>query len=90
LWSRCRRPTATPGVRRPRHPDFDRKITRHLAFGYGVHQCLGQNIARAELKTILPRLCERFPGLRLATPLDEVEMDTYGTNYGVRKLLVTW
>jgi cytochrome P450 len=74
----------------PGTPDFDRKITRHLAFGYGVHQCLGQNVARAELKTILPRLFQRFPGLRLATPLDEVEMDTYGTNYGVRKLLVTW
>ncbi|MFJ8816379.1 cytochrome P450 [Amycolatopsis thermoflava] len=74
----------------PDEPDFDRKITRHLAFGYGVHQCLGQNVARAELKTILPRLFQRFPGLKLATPLEEVEMDTYGTNYGVRKMLVTW
>jgi cytochrome P450 len=74
----------------PDTPDFDRKMTRHLAFGYGVHQCLGQNVARAELKTILPRLFERFPGLRLATPPQEVEMDTYGTNYGVRKMLVTW
>ena len=74
----------------PDTPDFDRKMTRHLAFGYGVHQCLGQNVARAELKTVLPRLFERFPGLRLATPPEEVEMDTYGTNYGVRKMLVTW
>jgi cytochrome P450 len=74
----------------PDEPDFDRKMTRHLAFGYGVHQCLGQNIARAELKTILPQLFQRFPGLKLATPLDEVEMDAYGTNYGVKKMLVTW
>ncbi|HWD05807.1 MAG TPA: cytochrome P450 [Amycolatopsis sp.] len=74
----------------PDTPDFERAMTRHLAFGYGVHQCLGQNVARAELKTILPRLFERFPGLRLATPLEDVEMDTYGTNYGVRKMLVTW
>jgi cytochrome P450 len=74
----------------PDEPDFDRKMTRHLAFGYGVHQCLGQNIARAELKTILPQLFARFPGLKLATSLDEVEMDTYGTNYGVKKMLVTW
>jgi cytochrome P450 len=74
----------------PDEPDFDRKMTRHLAFGYGAHQCLGQNIARAELKTLLPQLFARFPGIKLATPLDEVEMDTYGTNYGVRKLLVTW
>ncbi|SEP48637.1 cytochrome P450 [Amycolatopsis saalfeldensis] len=75
---------------RPDSPDFERAMTRHLAFGYGVHQCLGQNVARAELKTILPRLFERFPGLRLATPLEDVEMDTHGTNYGVRKMLVTW
>jgi cytochrome P450 len=74
----------------PDEPDFDRKMTRHLAFGYGVHQCLGQNVARAELKTILPQLFARFPGLKLATPLDEVEMDTYGTNYGVKKMLVSW
>ncbi|MFJ4923810.1 cytochrome P450 [Streptomyces sp. NPDC088725] len=73
----------------PDTPDFDRKMTRHLAFGYGVHQCLGQNIARAELKTVLPRLFARFPDLRLAVPLDEVPMDTYGTNYAVKKLMVT-
>ncbi|MBC2865021.1 cytochrome P450 [Streptomyces mexicanus] len=69
--------------------DIDRKITRHLAFGYGVHACLGQNIARAELKTVLPKLFQRFPDLRLATPLEQVPMDFTGTNYGVRKLMVT-
>ncbi|MFG2894481.1 cytochrome P450 [Streptomyces sp. NPDC048248] len=73
----------------PDTPDFDRRMTRHLAFGYGVHQCLGQNIARAELSTVLPRLFRRFPGLRLAVPADQVPMDTYGTNYAVKKLMVT-
>jgi len=73
----------------PDIPDFERKMTRHLAFGYGVHQCLGQNVARAELKTVLPRLFQRFPNLRLAVPLEEVPMDITGTNYGVKKLLVT-
>ncbi|MFJ4840726.1 cytochrome P450 [Streptomyces sp. NPDC088746] len=73
----------------PDIPDFDRKITRHLAFGYGVHQCLGQNVARAELKTVLPRLFTRFPDLRLAVPVDEVPMDVLGTNYAVKKLMVT-
>ncbi|MEV6648220.1 cytochrome P450 [Amycolatopsis sp. NPDC051371] len=74
----------------PDSPDFDRRMTRHLAFGYGVHQCLGQNIARAELKTILPQLFRRFPDLKLAVPVEEVPMDVYGTNYGVRSLPVTW
>jgi cytochrome P450 len=73
----------------PDIPDFERKMTRHLAFGYGVHQCLGQNIARAELKTVLPRLFQRFPDLRLAVPAEEVPMDATGTNYGVKELLVT-
>nr|WP_200073595.1 cytochrome P450 [Saccharopolyspora sp. HNM0986] len=74
----------------PDMADFDRKMSRHLAFGYGVHQCLGQNIARAELKTVLPRLIERFPNLRLAVDPSYVPMDTHGTNYGVRALPVTW
>ncbi|WP_067662336.1 cytochrome P450 [Nocardia miyunensis] len=69
--------------------DIDRKMVRHMGFGYGVHACLGQNVARAELKTVLPKLFQRFPNLRLATPLEEVPMDFTGTNYGVRKLMVT-
>jgi cytochrome P450 len=69
--------------------DIDRQMARHIAFGYGVHACLGQNVARAELKTVLPKLFKRFPNLRLATPLEEVPMDFTGTNYGVRKLMVT-
>ncbi|MCX4977048.1 cytochrome P450 [Streptomyces sp. NBC_00620] len=73
----------------PDLPDFDRRMTRHLAFGYGIHQRLGQNAARAELKAILPRVFQRFPDLNLAVPADEVPMDTYGTNYAVRQLMVT-
>ncbi|WNI21420.1 MULTISPECIES: cytochrome P450 [unclassified Streptomyces] len=69
--------------------DLDRKMVRHMGFGYGVHACLGQNVARAELRTVLPKLFQRFPNLRLATPLEEVPMDFTGTNYGVRKLMVT-
>ncbi|MFC5833479.1 cytochrome P450 [Nonomuraea insulae] len=73
----------------PESLDLDRKMVRHLGFGYGVHACLGQNVARAELRTVLPKLFQRFPGLRLAVPLEEVPMDTTGTNYGVRKLMIT-
>jgi cytochrome P450 len=86
-------PAANRGPRAfdaPGSSGFDRKMTRDLAFGYGVHQCLGQNIARAELKTILPQLFRRFPDLKLAVPAEEVPMDVDGTNYGVRRLPVTW
>ncbi|EIV92431.1 cytochrome P450 [Frankia sp. QA3] len=69
--------------------DLDRTMVRHLGFGYGVHACLGQNVARAELRTVLPALFRRFPDLRLATPLEQVPMDFTGTNYGVRQLMVT-
>jgi cytochrome P450 len=51
---------------------------------------LGQNIARAELRTILPELLRRFPDMRLAVDPEQVPMDVHGTNYGVRELLVTW
>ncbi|WP_371552225.1 cytochrome P450 [Streptomyces sp. NBC_00554] len=71
----------------PDLPDFDRRMTRRLAFG--IHQRLVQNVARAELKAILPRVFQRFPDLNLAVPADEVPMDTYGTNYAVRQLMVT-
>ncbi|MFF1464681.1 hypothetical protein [Streptomyces sp. NPDC058330] len=42
-----------------------------------------------ELKTVLPKLFQHFPNLRLTTSLEEVPMDFTGTNYGVRKLMVT-
>ncbi|MFC4013553.1 cytochrome P450 [Nonomuraea purpurea] len=63
---------------------------RHLAFGYGVHQCLGQQLARAELRIGLRALFERLPGLRLAVPATEVPMKEDASVYGVRCLPVTW
>jgi cytochrome P450 len=53
--------------------DIDRKMIRHMGFGYRVHACLGQNVARAENRTVLPNLFRRFPNLRL-TPMEEVPM----------------
>ncbi|MEU9556389.1 cytochrome P450 family protein [Streptomyces fumanus] len=65
-----------------RHPDWhggtaDRfDVTRaskeHLAFGHGVHFCLGAPLARLEVATALRMLFERFPGLRLAVPAEEL------------------
>lgn len=73
----------------PDRLDFDRDTFRHVAFGFGIHQCLGQNVARAEIASVLTRTLQRFPSLRLAVPLEDVPMHAHSTNYGVEKLMVT-
>ncbi|MBP2328379.1 cytochrome P450 [Kibdelosporangium banguiense] len=70
--------------------DVDRNTRGHLAFGYGVHQCLGQNLARAELQIALPALLRRLPNLRLAIPLEEVRFRHDMSAYGVHELPVMW
>jgi hypothetical protein len=46
--------------------------TGHLAFGHGIHQCVGQQLARLEIRIAYRALFERFPSLRLAVPPEEV------------------
>ena len=70
--------------------DIGRVTRGHLAFGHGVHQCLGQSLARAELQVALPALLRRLPTLRLAIPLEEVRFRHDMSAYGVRELPVTW
>ena len=48
--------------------DLTRESSQHLAFGHGAHQCLGQQLARAEMTTAFPQLLRRLPELRLAVP----------------------
>jgi cytochrome P450 len=63
--------------------------TGHLSFGHGIHQCLGQQLARVEMQVALPALFARFRTLRLAVAPEEVPMrDT--RIYGVQRLPVTW
>jgi cytochrome P450 len=69
---------------------LDRAAHQHLAFGFGVHQCLGQQLARIELRIGLRALVERFPTLRLAVPADEVPLRDSAVVYGVWRLPVTW
>lgn len=45
---------------------------RHLAFGYGPHICPGAALSRLEAEIALPALFSRFPGLRLAVPVEEI------------------
>ncbi|MDI5982618.1 cytochrome P450 [Amycolatopsis magusensis] len=70
--------------------DLTRTGPGHLAFGHGVHQCVGQQLARIEFKIALTALFTRFPGLRLAVPEDEVRMRGDSIIYGVHELPVTW
>ncbi|MFF3110322.1 cytochrome P450 [Kitasatospora sp. NPDC057904] len=74
----------------PDDVDLDRDARRHLAFGFGVHQCLGQPLARAELQIALATLFRRLPGLRLAVPEDDLRFRSENIIYGLKSLPVTW
>jgi cytochrome P450 len=69
--------------------DITRATGGHLAFGHGVHQCLGQQLARIELRRGFTALLARFPHLRLAIPAAEVPLNTGRGIYGVAELPVT-
>ncbi|MEU3226856.1 cytochrome P450 [Streptomyces sp. NPDC006976] len=74
----------------PDELDLGRGARNHVAFGFGIHQCLGQNLARAELEIALPALFHRFPGLRLAVPPEEIPFKPGDTVQGLLELPVTW
>jgi cytochrome P450 len=70
-------PTLLAANRDPaRHPeperlDITREPTSHLAFGHGLHHCVGAPLARLEGRIAIGSLLARFPGLRLADPATE-------------------
>ncbi|MFE3458433.1 cytochrome P450 [Nocardiopsis aegyptia] len=71
--------------------DIRRRNGGHLAFSHGIHQCLGQQLARVEMRVALPALLDRFPTLRLAVPAEEVEVRPETADiHGVKSLPVTW
>ncbi|WP_234332065.1 cytochrome P450 [Streptomyces sp. NRRL S-87] len=70
--------------------DWHRPTRHHLAFGFGIHQCLGQNLARAEMEIALGTLFERLPGLRLAADPDAIPFKPGDTIQGMLELPVTW
>ncbi len=69
--------------------DIHRDARHHVAFGYGVHQCLGQAVARLELHAVFSVLFDRLPKLRLAIPAEQVEFGNSNL-IGVRSLPVRW
>ncbi|MGW6989608.1 cytochrome P450 [Streptomyces sp. NPDC054946] len=71
--------------------DIRRPYDGHLAFSHGIHQCLGQQLARVEMRVAFRALFDRFPTLRLAVPADEVRLRPESADiYGVKSLPVTW
>ena len=70
--------------------DIDRNPRGHLGFGFGVHQCIGQNLARVELQIALSTLVRRLPGLRLAVPQEELSFAGEQEIYTIHELPVTW
>jgi cytochrome P450 len=70
--------------------DIRRKATGQLGFGHGVHQCLGQQLARVEMEVAFLALFNRFPSLRLAVPANEVPHRALPNIHGVHALPVTW
>ncbi|MEU6563409.1 cytochrome P450 [Nocardia nova] len=74
----------------PDRLDLERPARHHLAFGYGVHQCLGQPLARMELQVVYGTLYRRIPTLALAVPFEDVPFKHDMAIYGVHALPVTW
>ncbi|MGW3997390.1 cytochrome P450 [Amycolatopsis sp. NPDC004772] len=70
--------------------DLTRDAHRHVAFGFGVHQCLGQPLARLELQVVYSTLYRRIPTLALATDVEQIPFKHDGSVYGVYELPVTW
>ncbi|SFT74430.1 hypothetical protein SAMN04487904_10760 [Actinopolyspora lacussalsi subsp. righensis] len=74
----------------PDRLDIRRDARHHMAFGFGVHQCLGQPLARMELRVVYSTLYRRIPTLRLATERENISFKHDGSVYGVYELPVTW
>ena len=70
--------------------DLARGAAGHLAFGHGIHQCIGQHLARIELKIAYPALFTRFPGLRLAVGEDELPRRASLVIGGLERMPVAW
>jgi len=70
--------------------DITRQNNHHLTFGFGVHQCLGQGLARLELEIAFSRLLARFPNLQLAVPFEQLPFKHDSFIFGVKALPVSW
>lgn len=74
----------------PAKVDITRDARHHHAFGWGPHQCIGQQLARVELQVVYPTLLRRVPTLQLAVPFAELRFKHDSLAYGIEELPVMW
>ena len=76
-------------VDNPESFEAGRNTRGHLGFGYGVHQCIGANLARVEMQVAFATLACRLPGLKLAVPPEQLRFKDANI-YGMKELPVSW
>lgn len=86
-YSANRDPAAFP---EPGKFDIHRKARNHVAFGHGLHHCIGAELARVELQVVLKTLFRRIPDLQMAKPWQELNYKDGNVMYGVYEMPVTW
>lgn len=74
----------------PNTLDLRRENRAHLAFGFGVHSCLGATLARLELDIVYNALINRMPNIAVAVPIDQLEFKSDNAVYGLQHLPITW
>lgn len=70
--------------------DLHRSPNPHVGFGYGIHVCVAEWLARAEMEIAFERLFTRLPNLRIAVPLDQLKYSEPDKDIGLAELPVTW
>ncbi|MFJ2031177.1 cytochrome P450 [Streptosporangium sp. NPDC087985] len=65
-------------------------MVSHLAFGHGIHRCVGAPLAQMEMRIASPALLRHFPTLRLAVPAEEIAFRKISIVYGVDSLSIAW
>ena len=80
-------PAVFPG---PERFDVTRQGPVHLSFGHGGHYCLGAPLARIELQAVFSQLLARFPKMRLAVPVEQLQVRSGALIGGLIKLPVEW
>jgi cytochrome P450 len=70
--------------------DITRRRNPHLSMGHGAHYCLGAALGRLELQVVFRTLFQRFPDLRLAEPVEDLEVTTDQITERLVRVPVTW